>query len=122
MNLSSDLKKALGLINSLTPDLQGRFYTVNYVLESSDADGDALFESLCRLDEIGFIRFDSHNYSFALCEPGRNYREYAGIASREFWRKSVLTPVFVSLATTLITGAIQSWWPQIQEWVSKFLS
>ena len=105
LKLTKDAEKVLNLIINSEPNLQGRFYAINCIDEKlPNMDTRTVLMILRELDRQDLIKFDSSRTVFTLCEPGRNYKEYQSIDRREFWMKSIWTPILVAFVTTLITA------------------
>lgn len=76
------------------------------------------------LQKQGYIEFmyfnnlDITSY-FCLDHKGLHYREFVWIARKEFLMKSILTPIIVTILTTI---SINNLWPIIWHWLIVKLS
>lgn len=58
----------------------------------------------------------------SLTDTGKCYYETNSDKKAEFIRKSIITPILVSIATTLLVNWLPKWLPQILEWVQLHLN
>lgn len=59
--------------------------------------------------------------SVTLTGKGRCYFEHEDDERRAFWRNSILTPILVSIATTIAINLLKPMWLLIQEWALQYL-
>lgn len=80
--------------------------------------------SLRVLEAMGYITFEEKTppHGFIRITPlGKSYFEAKQDKRIEFVRKSIITPILVSIATTLLLNWLPYWLPQILEWVQSHL-
>lgn len=58
----------------------------------------------------------------SLTDAGKCYFETKRDRMFEFFRKSVIVPIVISIATTLITNLVTGWLPEILKWVQSHLN
>ena len=100
MKLSPDCKKVLDTVKDLKPNNGIRFYTNEYVFQSSDLGltPQEFTGVLDMLEEAHAIKWgDQQHTAFALTEQGRSYKEIDRLERRERWKER---------AYGFITGAI----------------
>lgn len=64
------------------------------------------------------ITSDGTEFKIYLTDKGRCYFETSSDSKRDFWRKSVITPILISLATNLLIYGLKLFFPLIQEWLN----
>ena len=100
MKLSWDCKKVLDAVKDLKPNNGIRFYTNEYVFQSSNLGltPQEFTGVLDMLEEAHAIKWgDQQHTAFALTEQGRSYKEIDRLERRERWKER---------AYGFITGAI----------------
>ena len=75
------------------------------------------------LQEQGYIKFACYDNSdivayFYLDHKGLHYMEFSWIARKEFWMQSILTPIIVTILTTIFLNNL---WPTIWHWLRLLL-
>ena len=58
---------------------------------------------------------------FRLSYKGVKYKEFEQDKQKMFWRKSVLTPILVSLATTIVTSLLIPQLPVLLKWLLSLI-
>ena len=58
----------------------------------------------------------------SLTDDGKCYFEVNSDKKIEFIRKSIITPILVSIATTLLVNWLPDWLPQILTWAQLYLN
>ena len=70
-----------------------------------------VFATLTHLQNLGlltFRRYIDDSFSFALTHDGKNYHQRRRAELRSFFLRSILTPIAVSVATTLLTLLVKA--------------
>ncbi len=68
---------------------------------------------------LKYVRDQNGNvHFFMLDHKGLHWKEFRTIERREFWRKSIFTPIVV----TILTTAALHWLPTLLQWISGLLA
>ncbi len=86
-------------------------------------DKESVRTAVYYLQEQGFIKFSYYDNSdmaafFSLDHKGLHYMEFSWIARKEFWIQSILTPIIVTVLTTIFFNNL---WPIIWHWLRLLL-
>lgn len=107
--LTKDSKKLLDYLNKTTPNLEGAFFEINYIASQLNLDYMnvlAICETLAIDSYIAFA--DRHKTTIKVLEKGKNYKNLNQQELMQFLNRSVIIPFFVSLATSVATMYIAS--------------
>ena len=108
MKLSSDSKKALDAVIPLKPNNNDRYYTINYVLTSTDLSmtTDQFLGILDTLETAKAIKWgDEEHTAFSLTEQGRSYKEIDRLEKSER-RKERIYGFFVGGILVAVIAAV----------------
>lgn len=101
MKLNRSSKKLLNVIISSEPTIQKKAYDYYEIGKKADLSENEYVENLKYLEKVGAIDFENGKIGcFRLTSLGRHYREFRWFDFREFFLKSILVPIFVSVLTT----------------------
>lgn len=95
-------------------DFGGDLYRIADAVKS---DAETVRAAVEHLHVTGYIRYqgpEEKPFSFLLGHLGLHYRELARKENAQFFRRSVLTPIFVAFVTASITATV---WPSILRWL-----
>lgn len=102
--LTKDMKKALDFMNSNTPDLQGRFYTLDFISQIFNLDFAKSFAVCASLVNEGYLVWSDPQKTVVLpLDKGINYKDLRYQELMQFLNRSVLVPFAVSVATSVAT-------------------
>lgn len=102
--LTKDMKKTLDFLNRNSPDLQNRFYTVDYISHSLGYHTQKSYAICVSLSKEDFVSFaDKQQTAILLLEKGINYKDLNKQDFYQFLKRSVIIPFLVSIATSLVT-------------------
>lgn len=112
MKLSPDCKKVLDAVNELKPNNGIRFYTNDYVLQSSDL-GLTPQQFLGVLDSLekanAIIWGDQQHTVFAITEQGRSYKVIDRLEAIDRWKERAygfICGVLASVVTAFILSKL----------------
>lgn len=84
-----------------------------------------ILSSIKWLSDNGWVEIETLHSStgdipvaFRLSHKGIHQKEFNRMARIEFWKKSILTPIIVSLATSVIVSSL---WPTLWHWLTDWL-
>lgn len=87
--------------------------TISNAVKYPEAEVDS---SIRYLIDLGYL--DAHDYYFTMNYRGLKYRHFLREARLDFWKRSILTPILVSFATTILTVNL---WPIAWHWLLDLL-
>lgn len=112
MKLSRDCKKVLDTVKNLKPNNGIRFYTNEYVFQSSDLGltPQEFTGVLDILEEAHAIKWgDQQHTAFALTEQGRSYKEIDRLEALDRWKERIygfICGVLASVVTAFILSRL----------------
>lgn len=120
-------KKILNYMQTASSSPSDTYYDfdedLDAIASAVSTDGESARAAVRYLQELGYIKF-AYNRSgdiairFYLDHKGLHYREFRWIATKEFWKRSVLTPIIVTVLTTIFLNHL---WPTIWRWLRLLL-
>ena len=94
-----------------TPDYEDQVYTYDWLEENYTEPLETVYRMVRFLEPKGYVKTATRNgisFGISLEQPGYSFEEFAFEKAKLFFAKSILTPIFVSVVTTLITLWLQS--------------
>ena len=128
MILTKDTRIVLDAINSMEPDLQGRFYTNEAIYLKVRSKRiqyrEDVYAILCSAETLGLVQFaDSQRTYVRRLELGRNYRQLRRKELVAWLCNSVFVPIAVAIVTAFLTSlSVPSIAHPVQELLEKFRS
>lgn len=109
--LDHECKDFLVFLNANQPDYEDQVYTYEWLDENYQEPIETVYRMVRYLEKNDYIKIATLNgssFGIALEQKGYCFEEYETMSTFNFFCKSVLTPIVVSVATTLITLWLQS--------------
>lgn len=106
--LNRNSKKFLRFLLSNSPDYADRVYTYDWIEENYNDKIQNVFATVRYLEKLGYLEIaiskptDVH-FGVILTELALHPYEFTAAEFKSFLFRSILTPVLVSMATTLLT-------------------
>lgn len=93
------------------------------IASAVSTDSESARAAVRYLQEQGYIKYAYYNNSdmvsrFCLDHKGLHYMEFSWITRKEFWMQSILTPIIVTILTTIF---LTNLWPTIWHWLRLLL-
>lgn len=93
------------------------------IASAVSTDSESARAAVRYLQEHGYIKYAYYNNSdmvarFYLDHKGLHYMEFSWITRKEFWMQSILTPIIVTILTTIF---LTNLWPTIWHWLRLLL-
>ncbi len=111
--LNRHSKKFLNFLLKSSPDYADRVYTYTFIENNFNEPIESVFATVRYLEKLGYLEIATTSHSgthfgVVLTETALHYKEFSRILVKEFFFKSIFTPILVSAVTTLLTLYIKS--------------
>lgn len=108
--LNRNSRKFLSFLRKSTPDDAGRVYTYDWIEKNYSQPIEAVFATVRYLNKLGYLDIaetDSHiHYGVVLTETALHPYEFTWEEVKSFLIRSILVPIVVSVAASIITTVI----------------
>lgn len=106
--LNKNSKKFLRFLRNSTPDYAERVFTYDFIEENYPVKIEQVFATVRYLEKLGYLEIatagkSQTHFGVVLTELALHPYEFTIVEIKSFLFRSILTPVIVSMATTLLT-------------------
>ncbi len=104
--LNRHSKKFIKYLRSTSPDFDNRVYSYAYLEENHPEPIESIFATVRYLSNEGYLeiaKMNGSNFGVILTEKALHPYEFSWVHIKSFLLNSIITPISVSIITTLLT-------------------